>query len=50
MNCTFCLFAWCFGIAGIWMSFPVVELATALLGLCVLRRRRPAGSPDGLYA
>lgn len=49
MNCTFCLFAWCFGIAGIWMSFPVVELATALLGLCVLRRRRPAGSPDGLY-
>lgn len=47
---TACLFAWCFGIAGIWMSFPVVELATALLGLCVLRRRRPAGSPDGLYA
>lgn len=47
---TACVFAWCFGIAGIWMAFPAVELVTALLGLCVLRRRQRATAPDGLYA
>ena len=44
-----CLFAWRFGITGIWLAFPAVELVTALLGLLV-RRRRPAEAPEGLCA
>ena len=46
---TACLFAWRFGITGIWLAFPAVELVTALLGLLV-RRRRPAEAPEGLCA
>lgn len=46
---TACLFAWCFGVTGIWLAFPAVELSTALLGLLV-QRRRTADAPDGLYA
>ena len=46
---TACLFAWRFGIAGIWLAFPAVEFVTALLGLLV-RRRRPAEAPESLCA
>lgn len=46
---TACLFAWRFGITGIWLAFPAVELVTALLGLLV-RCRRPAEAPEGLCA
>lgn len=46
---TACLFAWCFGVTGIWLALPAVELSTALLGLLV-QRRRTADAPDGLYA
>lgn len=45
-----CFFAWCFGVTGIWLAFPVVELATALLGRLVQRRRRTAEVPEGLCA
>lgn len=45
---TACLFAWAFGVAGIWLAFPAVELVTALLGLLV--RRRPETAPEGLRA
>ena len=47
---TACLFAWCFGVTGIWLAFPAVELSTALLGLLIQRRRRTVDAPDGLYA